>query len=139
MALEWIYSCDRVDWEELHQLYLAVHMVQETASDLKAGFSKSRFKCFAYDGSRLIAVGRALAGSGDCSYICGVAVHPEYQGHGIGRAVITRLIHLSRGHRRIYLHAARGKEPFYRKLGFRPTGTTMAMFRDEIQRPEGRL
>ena len=131
MALAWTYSSENVDWEELHRLYLAANMVQETAADLKAGFSRSRFKCFAYDGGRLIGVGRALAGWKDCSYICGVAVHPDYQGRGIGREVITRLIHLSRGRRRIYLHAARGKEPFYRKLGFRPTGTTMAMFRDQ--------
>jgi GNAT superfamily N-acetyltransferase len=131
MALEWRYSSENVDWEELHQLYVADHMVQETASDLKAGFSKSRFKCFAYHRGRLIAVGRALAGWQDCSYICGVAVHPDYQGRGIGREVVTRLIDLSRGRRRIYLHAARGKEPFYRKLGFKRKGATMAMFRDQ--------
>ena len=70
MALEWSYSSENVDWEELHQLYLAAHMVQETAAELRAGFSKSPLKCFAYDRGRLIAVGRALAGRGDSSYIC---------------------------------------------------------------------
>jgi ribosomal protein S18 acetylase RimI-like enzyme len=139
MALEWRYSSENVDWEELHQLYAAVHMLQETAADLKAGFSKSIFRCFALESGRLIAAGRALADGQDGSYICGVAVHPDYQGLGIGREVVTRLVMLSRGHSRIYLHAARGNESFYRKLGFKRMGTTMAMPVDESQSLENLL
>jgi ribosomal protein S18 acetylase RimI-like enzyme len=133
MALEWTYSSENIEWEDLHGLYLAAHMDQESASDLKAGFSKSTFMCFAYDAGRLIAAGRALADGEDSSYICGVAVHPDYQGLGIGRDVVNRLIAFSRGRRRIYLHAAPGKEAFYRKLGFKRTGTTMAIFQDQVQ------
>ena len=89
------------------------------------------FKCFAYDAGRLIAVGRAVADGRDCSYISGVAVHPDYQGRGIGRQVMTRLVTLSRGHKKIILYAAPGKEPFYRKLGFKRMATAMAIFQDE--------
>jgi GNAT superfamily N-acetyltransferase len=32
----------------------------------------------------LIGVGRAVADGIDCSYICDVAVHPDFQGKGIG-------------------------------------------------------
>ena len=119
MALEWTCSSQNIDWDELNRLYLAAHMGQETASDLKAGFSKSTFMCFGYDSGRLIAAGRALADGKDSSYICGVAVHPDHQGLGLGRELVTRLITLSKGRSKIYLHASPGKEPFYRKLGFR--------------------
>lgn len=139
MMLEWTYSSEDMDWEELHQLYLAADMVQETAADLQAGFSKSTFMCFAYDSGSLIAAGRALAEGKDSSYICGVAVHPDYRGNGIGKEVMTRLITLSRGRRKIYLHAAPGKESFYRKLGFQRTGTTMTMFQDQVQSLENGL
>ncbi|MFN2118826.1 MAG: GNAT family N-acetyltransferase [Anaerolineales bacterium] len=131
MALEWTYSSGRVDWEQLHRLYLAAPLGHESASDLKAAFSNSMFKCFAYDAGRLIAVGRAVADGRDCSYISGVAVHPDYQGRGIGRQVMTRLVTLSRGHKKIILYAAPGKEPFYRKLGFKRMATAMAIFQDE--------
>ncbi len=132
MALEWIYSADNVDWDELYRLYQAAGLGDESAPDLEAGFSKSMFKCFAYDSGRLIAVGRALADGKDRSYICGVAVHPDHQGLGIGTEVMSRLIELSSGYAKVYLHAAPGKEPFYRRLGFVDTGTTMTLETSEV-------
>jgi ribosomal protein S18 acetylase RimI-like enzyme len=139
VALEWTYSSEDVDWEELYRLYLVAPLGNESASDLKLGFAKSMFKCFAYDSGRLIAVGRALEIGRDTSYICGVAVHPDHQGLGVGREVMTRLITLSRGYKKITLHAASGREPFYRKLGFKRTGTTMTIFQDQLQALEDGL
>ena len=128
-----------MDWEELYRLYLAAPLGHETPSELKVAFSNSMFKCFAYDSGRLIAVGRAVADGRDCSYISGVAVHPDRQGLGIGREVVTRLIALSKGHRKIILYAAPGKEAFYRKLGFRRMATAMAIFADQAQALEDGL
>ena len=139
MALEWTYSSESIDWEELHSLYEATHMGQESAADLKAVFSKSLFGCFAYDSGRLIAAGRALQAREGGSYICGVAVQPDRQGLGIGRELVIRLVLLSRGRRSIYLHAAAGKESFYRRLGFKRTGTTMAIDQEQIQALEDGL
>ncbi|GIK58269.1 MAG: hypothetical protein BroJett015_39320 [Chloroflexota bacterium] len=79
----------------------------------------------------MIGAGRALADGVDCSYICDVAVHPDYQGQGIGKAIVSRLMELSQGHRKIILYAAPGKEPFYRKLGFRRMKTAMAIFQNQ--------
>ena len=139
MALEWTYSAEDVDWEELYRLYLAAPLGHEAPSDLKVAFSNSIFKCFAYDSGRLIAVGRAVADGRDCSYISGVAVHPDHQGHGIGKEVVTRLITLSKGHKKIILYAAPGKEPFYRKLGFKRMATAMAIFQNQSQALEDGL
>ena len=139
MALEWTYSSERVDWEELYRLYLAAPLGHEAPSDLKVAFANSMFKCFAYDSGRLIAVGRAVADGRDCSYISGVAVHPDYQGNGIGKEVVTKLITLSKGHKKIILYAAPGKEPFYRKLGFKRMATAMAIFQNQSQALEDGL
>jgi ribosomal protein S18 acetylase RimI-like enzyme len=133
MALEWIYSLENVDWEELSRLYLAAPLGHEGPSDLKVAFSNSMFKCFAYDSGRLVAVGRAVADGRDCSYISGVAVHPDHQGIGLGREVVTKLVNLSKGHKKIILYAAVGKEPFYRKLGFKRMATAMAIFKNQAQ------
>ena len=139
MALEWTYSSEGVDWEELYRLYLAAPLGHQAPSDLKVAFSNSMFKCFAYDSGRLIAVGRAVADGRDCSYISGVAVHPDYQGKGIGKEVVTRLVTLSKGHKKIILYAAPGKEPFYRKLGFKRMATAMAIFQDQSRALEDGL
>ena len=69
----------------------------------------------------------------DCSYICDVAVHPDYQGQGLGRQVVTQLVEFSKGHRKIILYAAVGKEPFYLKLGFKRMATAMAIFKNQEQ------
>jgi ribosomal protein S18 acetylase RimI-like enzyme len=139
MALDWTNSSELVDWEELYRLYLAAPLGHDSPSDLEVAFSNSMFKCFAYDSGKLIAVGRAVADGRDCSYISGVAVHPDHQGRGIGREVVSRLVALSRGHKKIILYAAPGKEPFYRKLGFKRMATAMAIFRDQSQALEDGL
>lgn len=133
MALEWIESSENVDWEELSELYRVAPLGQKDAADLRVSFANSMFKCFVYDSGNLVAAGRALADGRDCSYICDVAVLPSHQGHGLGRELVSRLVELSKGHKKIILYAARGKEPFYRKLGFKRMTTAMAIFKDEAQ------
>jgi len=139
MTVEWKYSLENVDWEELYRLYLAAPLGHEEPSDLKVAFSNSMFKCFVYDSGRLIAVGRALADGRDCSYISGVAVHPDYQGLGIGKEVVSKLVNLSKDHKKIILYAAPGKEPFYRKLGFKRMATAMAIFQNQAKAQEDGL
>lgn len=131
VAMEWGYTCESVDWGDLAELYRIAPLGNKTPSQLEVCFSNSRYVCFVYDGGKLIAAGRALADGIDCSYIADVAVHPAYQGKGIGRRVISHLVESSAGHRKIILYAAVGKEDFYRKLGFRRMTTAMAMFDDQ--------
>ncbi|CAG0959453.1 glucosamine-phosphate N-acetyltransferase [Anaerolineae bacterium] len=133
MALEWIYSLENLDCEELSRLYQAAPLGYKEPSDLMIAFSNSMYKCFVYDSGRLIAVGRALADGTDCSYICDVAVHPSHQGLGLGKEVVSKLVNLSKNHTKIILYAAPGKEPFYRKLGFKRMATAMAIFKNQVQ------
>ena len=133
MEYEWVHSIDNVNWDELSHLYLIAPLGQKSAPDLKLSFSNSMFKCFVYDSGKLIAAGRALADGIDCSYICDVAVHPDYQGKGLGKQVVTKLVEFSRDHRKIILYAAIGKEPFYLKLGFKRMATAMAIFKNQAQ------
>lgn len=134
MALEWIYTLDEIDWEELSALYRVAPLGDKKPADLKTVFSNSMFRCFAYDAEgRMVGAGRALADGMDCSYICDVAVHPNQQGLGVGKEIVSRLVELSRGHKKIILYAVVGKEPFYRKLGFKRMSTAMAIFANQAQ------
>ncbi|NUO75986.1 MAG: GNAT family N-acetyltransferase [Lysobacter sp.] len=126
--MQWRLDCELIDWEALSELYRIAPLGEKPARDLAIVFGNSRYVCFVYDGERLVGAGRALADGLDCSYLCDIAVHPDYQGSGLGKAIIERLKTLSAGHRKIILYANPGKEGFYRKLGFLRMRTAMAIF-----------
>lgn len=133
MNEQWVMTADAVDWEELSHLYRIAPLGDKKAADLKASFGNSRYVSFVYDRGVLIGAGRALADGIDCSYICDLAVHPDHQGSGLGRGIVSRLVEASRGHRKIILYAVPGKEAFYKKLGFRRMRTAMAIFQDQAR------
>ena len=130
---EWSNNCDLVDWNELADLYRTALLGEKPAKQLETVFSNSRYHCFVYNNARLIGVGRALADGADCSYICDIAVHPDYQGRKIGKTIVKQLIAASNGHQKIILYANHGKEGFYSKLGFYKMNTAMAIFNNTKQ------
>lgn len=130
MAIHWTQNIDAVDWDEMSELYRIAPLGIKSGDWLRTAYSNSMFKSLAFDDGRIIAAGRAVADGVDCSYLCDIVVHPSYQGSGLGKALIERLIELSRGHRKIILYAVPGREPFYAKFGFRRMNTAMAIFTD---------
>ena len=130
MALVWSDSLALVDWSELSSLYL-LELGPKKPADLKVVFTNSRFRWFVVDAGRLIGAGRAVSDGVDFSYICDVAVHPDHQGLGIGKEIVSRLVELSRGHKKIILYSTPGKEAFYRQFGFQRMATAMAIFENQ--------
>jgi ribosomal protein S18 acetylase RimI-like enzyme len=131
--MEWVFEQERIDWDALSALYRAAPLGDKPPDLLQRVFSNSMFKCFVFEGGRLAGAGRALADGADCAYLCDVAVHPDFQGQGLGKAIIVRLRELAAGHKKIILYANPGTEGFYRKLGFRRMRTAMAIFSDQDQ------
>lgn len=137
MALDWSDRLEDIDWDELAALYRAAPLGNKSAEHLRTAFGNSRYRCFVREGSRpgrepgrLVGAGRALADGVDCAYLCDVALLPSHQGQGLGREIVQRLLALSQGHKKIILYSVPGKEDFYRKLGFLPLRTAMAIFED---------
>jgi len=128
--MRWIFDQESINWDELSNLYRIAPLGAKKPEDLKIAFSNSRYKCFVFDNEKLIGVGRALADGVDCSYLCDVAVHPDYQGMGLGKEIINKLKEFSAGHKKIVLYANPGKEGFYQKLGFMRMRTAMAIFQN---------
>ena len=129
--ISWTYDVDDIQWEALSHLYEIALLGTKPVDYLKKVMKNSRYKCFVFSGTQLIGVGRALADGADCSYLCDIAVHPDFQGKGIGKAIVKKLLSFSEGHRKIILYANPGKESFYAKLGFKPMTTAMAIFQDQ--------
>lgn len=136
MTLEWKHSTDGIDWDELSALYRVAPLGEKKPLHLQKVFSNSMFQCFVYEDRKLVAAGRALADGGDCSYICDIAVLPSHQGTGLGKQVVSELVEMSRGHKKIILYVVPGKESFYRKFGFMRMKTAMAIFESQQQQVE---
>lgn len=135
----WVYDDRAVDWVALSALYRMAPLGEKPPQDLATVFPNSMFKCFVYAGDRLVGVGRAVADGLDCAYIADVAVHPDHQGRGLGRAIIRRLVDLAQGHRKIILYANPGTEGFYTRLGFLRMNTAMAIWSDPARAVESGL
>lgn len=133
MVLTWQYDHAGIDWVELFKLYKIAPLGDKSPAGLEKAFSNSMYMCFVFDRTRLVGVGRAMADGVDCSYICDVAVHPEYQGNGMGKDIIAKLVGLSEGHKKIILYANPGLEGFYKRFGFMRMNTAMAIFKNPEQ------
>ena len=136
MSITWSHSIDGIDWPELEALYRAAPLGNKSAAGLKTVFTNSRFCCFALEQGRIVGAGRGLADGVDCAYLCDVAVLPSHQGTGVGKEIVAKLVALSAGHKKIILYAVPGKEPFYRRFGFRRMRTAMAIFENQAQAVE---
>lgn len=137
MELTWSFDQTKINWDELSKLYEIAPLGTKSPDLLKLVFSNSKLKCFVYHENVLIGAGRGLADGKDCSYLCDIAVHPEYQGLGLGKEIVQKLVKLSEGHKKIILYANPGKEGFYAKLGFKKMNTAMAIFQNEAEMMAG--
>lgn len=136
MTLAWHETIDGVDWDELSALYRAAPLGDKPGAHLRKVFSNSLYACLVRDAGRLVGAGRVLADGADCAYLCDIAVLPSHQGTGLGGQIVAALLERSRGHKKIILYAVPGKEPFYRKFGFRRMTTAMAIFENQAQQFE---
>ena len=129
--LTWINNCNTIDWNVLSNLYQIAPLGDKPPNMLKTAFNNSAFTYFVYEDKKLIGVGRALADGVDSAYLCDIAIHPEYQGIGLGKAITQKLLGSGKGYSKVILFANIGKEGFYKQLGFAKMTTAMAIFKNQ--------
>ncbi len=90
----------------------------------KKALSNNIYSVSIYDNDKIIGYGRLIGDGIIFLYIHDVMVKPEYQGQGIGRTIMEKLLNKVEELRKenpdllLYLGASKGKEPFYKKCGF---------------------
>lgn len=133
---------DTMTGEEYNELRLSVDWKPLTSGQAERGLAHTAFVVAVRDGEKIVGMGRMLFDFGYTAYLGDVIVRPEYQGRGIGTEIVTRLKDrvmeaAELGDKIMFiLGAAKGKEAFYEKFGFkqRPNdfnGSGMSMWREK--------
>jgi len=120
-------DADAVDWTVLVDIFARAALGTREPERLRRIFTQSTVRCFAWADNILVGAGRAISDRISYAAIFDVVVTPEWQGRGIGTAIMQHLIAAAEAPN-IILHAVPGKEPFYRRFGFRTMKTAMARF-----------
>ena len=137
MNLIYKYDGHDIDWRLVPEILKMVGMSFHDADIHRETFSSSASVVFVFDSNQLVGFGRAISDSLIQAAIYDVAVLPSYQGHGIGKQIIEKIVASLPGCNFI-LYASPGKEPFYEKLKFRRMKTGMALFvKSEIMSARG--
>lgn len=85
---------------------------------LTSAFLNSTYVRSAWDKNRLVGVLRVISDTVQRSVFYDFIVHPEYQGRGIGKAILTDCLEKYR-HTQITLGTSSRNFQFYEKYGFR--------------------
>ena len=119
-----ITYADTISAEDYAMLRASQGWLALSAPQVEAALRNSAFLVAAKDGARTVGMARLMSDGGYFAVVLDVVVLPEYQGRGIGRGMMTRLVrHLKDSlqpgeHSYTILTCAPGKEGFYEKFGF---------------------
>lgn len=118
-----IYTTGLPAIEKYFPLFLSTGWNDEynlTSAQLNEVIQKSYFAVCAYDGDALVGFGRIVSDGILYAMIYEMIVHPDYQGKGIGKEILNRLIKkcTDENIRDIQLFCAKGKRGFYESCGF---------------------
>ena len=105
MSNEIQYSvCGSLQQEELGRLLLSSANSSYSASELESIISKSTAYVTARDSGGLVGFGRLLSDGAVIAYINNMAVSPECQKQGVGKAILDRLIEAAGNVKSIFLY-----------------------------------
>ena len=96
---------------------------------LYAALLNSHTLLTAWDGERLIGLGNAISDGHLVVYFPHLLVHPDYQGKGVGKAIMAAMERRYRGFHMQMLTADADAVAFYERIGFERAGDTIPMWR----------
>jgi ribosomal protein S18 acetylase RimI-like enzyme len=91
---------------------------------LQGGLLASHSLMTAWEGESLVGLGNAISDGHLVVYFPHLVVHPDYQGQGIGSALMNMMMSKYRGFHQQALLADGRAIDFYKKLGFTRAGLT---------------
>ena len=110
--------------EDFIRLKVATGFMDRPVEQVEKALKNGLFNVAAKHNGEVIGMGRLVGDGAMYWYLQEIIVLPKYQGQGIGKRIVNRLIeHIEStaipGTKvEVGLTAVKGKEPFYEKLGF---------------------
>ena len=124
------YGTEGIDWEALCEVFRLAPLGTREPEKLEQAARNSHTVCSAHTEDKIVGFGRALSDGFYQSAVYDVVIHPDFQGRGLGRAIMTALLEKLPQNAPVLIYVAPGKEDFYRKLGFSDLKTGMGLFPD---------
>jgi aralkylamine N-acetyltransferase len=126
ITIDYQADCEGVTATALEQLFRAAGLEGRAGDKILRAFEKSSVVRFAKaEGCGLIGACRAITDGEYHAFVYDVAVRPEYQGRGIGKELMSRLLAELRVWR-VMLVADQQVQGFYEKFGFGVYNDVMA-------------
>lgn len=110
--------------EDFIHLKVATGFMNRPVEQVEKALANGLFNVVAMHKGQVIGMGRLVGDGAMYWYLQEIIVLPEYQGMGIGKSIVKRLLeHIEENiipgtGVEVGLTAVKGKEPFYEKLGF---------------------
>ena len=117
--------------EDFIRLKTATGFMDRPLLQVEEALKNGLFNVSAICDGKVVGMGRLVGDGAMYWYLQEIIVLPEYQGKGIGKSIVNRLIEYIQSSAipgtkiEIGLTAAKGKEPFYEKFGFTVSSTGM--------------
>lgn len=118
---------ENINWEEVAEVLRKSHLSDHSAKEQQIVFENSYAVVFVYDGERIVGVARALSDGLLQAAVYNVALDEEYQGKGIGRQLIGKLLEQLKG-QNVILYTHPHTVEMYEKFGFRRAKTALELF-----------
>ncbi len=110
--------------EDFIRLKVATGFMNRPLEQVEKALDNGLFNVVAIIDGQVVGMGRLVGDGAMYWYLQEIIVLPEYQGMGIGKSIVNRLIEHIKNTAipgtgvEVGLTAVKGKEPFYKKLGF---------------------
>ena len=117
--------------EDFIRLKVAAGFIERPLEQVRKALENGLFNVAAVCDGKVVGMGRLVGDGAMYWYLQEIIVLPEYQGKGIGKSIVDRLLaHVEStavpGTKiEVGLTAVKGKEPFYEKSGFSVIATGM--------------
>lgn len=120
MNIQYGHEISEVDYNRLRK---AVGWFEIPSKKVIISIKNTSFIIVATDNNIPVGMARLISDGGYVRYIADVVVAPDYQGYGIGRTMISKIMEyidneIEEGDKvMVSLMAAKSKEPFYKLFG----------------------
>ncbi|CAI1160454.1 GNAT family N-acetyltransferase [Serratia entomophila] len=113
------------DWQRLCRLLEDAGLGERDPQVMQRVYQHSQFCYWGFIGGELIATAHAISDMTSVAYLADVAVDPRFQGQGLGRQLMDRVMQDLAPLGKVFIYSVPDKLEFYKKYGFRSLTTGM--------------